>query len=588
MTEPEYENVDADSLSTKDIIDAMWRAGSLRWKLQEHQRTAYDHREAWEARPIVSPKDGSEIGAARWYVDDWGRRVGKTFKNGITLVENGIRREGARMIYATRTEIQMKEILIPAINTICADAPDDIRPKFFSSRWGMRAGFHFPANDSVLKMVGLDKDPDGMRGPFLDWCAISEGAFIRDLRGIVVSIIGPQFMRRPWARGYIESSAPEDEDHDFDDFFVPDAKRRNAYWFYTFRDITDEGLRSEAELEYQQACSLDREDADREYLGIRSRNLGSKVIPEFDQAKHVRAVEIPKHARAITADDPGLKHLNGLLLGVYDFKNARIIIQKSWARQNAGSPQLAAVVAAREYALWGTWPHPKMKKIPLESTEDAQGWVDLLRDDEYSNLASVLYEMSQTPRDKRPDFELFPGKWIREDLPGHLTYWDGVEHRPNPAGRVSDVDLQLIRSLDDHYGLDFTPTNKSDLHSMVNAVRSWHSQGRIVYLPDCGPVLDHVKSAKWNKQRTAFEEHRFRGHADLLAAEVYLVRYVEQHIESACDPSPPSGLSQLQGHAGNSVVDRLPWKQRQPHELELERRLTAAGIKPQRSRMKSW
>lgn len=572
------ELADPSALTLEQLSDAAWRAGNLRHLLHSHQREAYDHHMAWEAKPIERPAKGEKLGAARWYVDDWGRRVGKTYKNGVILLQNGIRRPNSRMIYATKTEVQMKEILIPTIEAICTEAPDDVRPKFFTGRYGMRAGFHFPSSNSVLKIVGLDKDPDGLRGPYLDWCAISEAAFIRNLAKVVVSIIGPQFMRRPHARGYLESSAPEDTEHDFDTLFVADAKRRNAYWFFTYADIEDEELRTEAELEYEQAAEVDKVSADREYKGIRSRDFASVVFPEFDE-KYVHDLPRPDHAYALGSFDPGFRHLFGALWAYLDHERGLLVLMDSWAGSNASTARVACVTAARELDLFGAPPPMSLDFIPIETTGKRLGWREYLRGDRCEDLADELHMLANLPADERPDYEQRPGRWVREDRPGQWTYYDNDmrhEYMANPHARVADVDHKLVADMRETFGFDFVTTTKEDLRTMVSNARRWFSAGRIVFLPSCGPVIDHVRAAKWAPHvgRTRFDEHKTLGHYDLAACLIYLCRYAE-YIENR-DPAPPQGIARAAVSPGDFLVDRLPWQEPKPYEVEVNRRIEAA------------
>lgn len=583
------EIVDVAGLPNYAIKEALWRAHTISYILDEHQLVAYDGQRAWEQIPIAKRADGQRMGAARWWVDDWGRRTGKTTKNGVVLVENGMRRDNARMIYATKSEVQMKEILIPAIDFICKDAPPDLRPKFFSSKWGMRAGYHFPANDSVLKLVGLDKDPDGLRGPYLDWAAISEAGFIKDLKKVVGSIVGPQFLRRPWARGYLESSAPEDPDHDFDAYFVEDAKRRKAYWFYTYEDISDRTLREEAELEYQQAHDLDKLDADREYKGIRSRDFNSVVIPEFVTEKFVFDIERPKHAYALAGYDPGFRHLFGAVWAYYDWQRGIIVVQDSWAGPNANTAKVACVTAAREYDLYGTLPPSELDFIPLEKEGNRQGWRDYLKDDRCEARAEELHAIANTPPDQRADTEHRPGQWVTQDRPGQWTYWDNEgrhEYMPNPYARIADVDLKLIADMHDPFGFNFLTTTKEELRTMVNNTRRWFSTGRIVFLPGAGPVIDHVKLARWNPDRKRFTEHKTCGHFDTLAGLIYLTRYVG-FIENR-DPSPPEQMLIANSHQPGMAITHLPWQDRHAYEIEAEKRIAQAdaALEGDRGRMR--
>lgn len=557
------------SLTDEELIEANFRAGDLSYQLFPHQLVVYEMYRAFEQRVLAGLNDGPPI-----FVLDCARRWMKTYLVCLIKGEDCLRRPGSSHTYATAIEQDIGEIIIPIFDLIFEDAPDDCKPAYRTTKNGLNAGFFFP-NGSVLKLVGVDKKPKGMRGRWSDGFALTEAAFFAGLVGPVSKILH-QFQRRPWACMIMESSAPEDPDHDFDEVFVPDAKRRGAYVFQTIDDnltLTEEQRRKY----YSEAAVISVAEADRELYGKRSRNFDTVVIPEFNADVHVREVDLPKHGRAFTVADPGWRHMFGVVHAIYDFDRALLIIQSSWAKRNAGSHHAAAAIAAREYHLWGKWPHTRMKRIPLESTGDDEGWRDLLRHDEYARLADPLYEMAQIPREQRPDYENYPGRWVRDDIPQHFTYWDSQAHefRTNPAARSSDTDRQLIVSMDVHYGLEFEGVHKTELRTMVNTARNWHSQGRVVYLPGAGPVIDHVRAGRWAKDRIHFAEHRAHAHFDVLAAEIYLIKLVEQHEQYM--PHPPAAIAhRMQAPPSVDVQERLPWHERPGYEQELERRIREA------------
>jgi hypothetical protein len=595
MTEPEYENVDADSLSTEQIIAAMWEAGDLSFLMHPSQLECRNKIHAWRLLDQTNDVDKVAGSMPRVFcVAKSGRWGGTTLVLWLyfELACWFVRTYGKpmRLRFTSAWQKSIDEI-VGAVAPQCFDtAPPGCVPQYWGKRGTRPAGLYFPeygpAGGTSIALAGLDVNPNATRGQASDGDVVSEAAFVDKLDYTLRSVLYRQYQGRPWARAIVESSAPKDLDTDWERIYVPDCKRRGAFFAATIEDNT-RLTRAEKDEFISAAGGRGNANCEREYFNVISGDPQMVVFPEFDESKHVRDMPIPEHAVGVTADDPGLSHLNGLSLAHYDFDAATIVFRASWAGVNAGSMKLAAAVAAREFLLWGTWPHTKMSRIPLESTRDQIGWRDLLARDEFAHMAEELYEMAQVPEEQRPDFENFPGKWIRNDLPGHSTYWDGREHKKNPGARVSDVDLGLIRDIDDHYGLEFTATNKSELHTMVNLVRSYLAQGRMVFLPGSGPIIDHMRACKWNKQRTKFDSHPVWGHYDVAASAVYLTRLIDQRFQNL-RPHPPAGLSQLQGQAGNSVVDRLPWSEKQPHELELERRLAQAGIRPQGGRMKSW
>lgn len=581
MTEPEYENVDADSLSTDEIIAAMYRAGNLRWKLYPHQKPVYDAYRAFEQRVIAGQNNGPPI-----FVLDCARRWGKTYLVLLIKGEDAQRREKSRHTFATAIQDDIGEIIIPIFDDIYEDCPEDCKPEIRTTSRGQNFGIYYP-NGSSIKLVGVDKKPKGLRGRKSDGHAWTEAAFFQELVR-PVSRVQHQFQGVPHACLLMESSAPEDPEHEFDEVFVQEAKQRDAYVFQTIDDNT-QLTEAEKKKYFDEACKVSVEEAERELYGKRSRNRDFIVVPEWDAEKYVHEMPPPKHAYALGGFDPGFRHLFGAVWAYYDFERACIVVQDSWAGPNASTARVACVTAARELDLYGAPPPSSLDFIPLETTGKRIGWSEYLAHDRCLRHAQELHRLSTMDLTERPDFEHRVGRWVTEDRPGQWTYFDNEsrhEFMPNPHARVADVDLKLIADMRETFGFDFVPTTKVELRTMVNSMRAWFSSGRIVFLPGSGPVLDHVRIGKWSTDRARFAEHRVLGHFDCLAALVYLCRYVSL-IENR-SPLPPAAVTHLVSATGESSVTRLPWSEKQPHELELERRLAQAGIRPQGGRMKSW
>jgi hypothetical protein len=565
------EVIDVETLSDEQIAHALWREGDLAWKLHDHQRSIYDHYREWEGRSL------DDEGQSSIYVLDCARRFGKTFLTCLIKTEDCLRRPGAIHTYATAYSKDIGEVVIPLMEQICDDGPEDVRPEYRGSHAGQNSGFYFP-NGSVIRLVGIDLNPKAIRGRASDGYAVTEASFIKDLARTIVSKILPQFQRRPWARMILESSAPEDPDHDFDAVFVPDAKRRNAYAFRTIDDNT-ELTEEQRRKYYAESAAISKAEADRELYGVRSRDFDFVVIPEWDPERHVQEWTRPSHAYALGAHDPGYRHLYGMVWAYYDFAHATIVVEDSWAGSNASTARAACIVAARELALYGNPPPSSLDFIPLEGTGRRLGWKDYLYGDRCAHLAEDLHDMATTPPTERPDFETRPGRWVREDRPGQWTHWDNEgrhEFMPNPHARVADVDLKLISDMRETFGYEFQATTKQELRTMVNNLRRWFSSGRIVFLPTAGPVIDHVRQGKWSADRKSFAEHRSYGHVDCLSALNYLCRYAE-YIENK-DPMPPPGLDRVGARPSDYMVERLPWQPETAYEAEIRQRIERAEM----------
>lgn len=96
--------------------------------------------------------------------------------------------------------------------------------------------------------------------------------------------------------------------------------------------------------------------------------------------------------------------------------------------------------------------------------------------------------------------------------------------------RIADNNnLHLIQDLAITYRLPFAGTSKTDLDAMINKVKIWVGQGKIIVHPRCEQLLGSLQHGKWakNKRGELFAKSKKFGHYDALAALVYLIRNVE-------------------------------------------------------------
>lgn len=99
-----------------------------------------------------------------------------------------------------------------------------------------------------------------------------------------------------------------------------------------------------------------------------------------------------------------------------------------------------------------------------------------------------------------------------------------------PYRRVSDNDNpMLIQDLGHLHGMHFNPTNKDELHAMVNELRLWVKSGRVRVSSKCKELIGCLQTGIWDKQRKKFDRSKTYGHYDCLAALVYMVRNIDQN-----------------------------------------------------------
>ena len=97
--------------------------------------------------------------------------------------------------------------------------------------------------------------------------------------------------------------------------------------------------------------------------------------------------------------------------------------------------------------------------------------------------------------------------------------------------RVADNNNPLLlQDLTTLHGLTFSATTKTKLEPMVNRLRLWVKQGKIVISPKCKELIGCLETGIWKKNRKDFDRSPLYGHFDALAGLMYLVRNVRENI----------------------------------------------------------
>ncbi len=137
--------------------------------------------------------------------------------------------------------------------------------------------------------------------------------------------------------------------------------------------------------------------------------------------------------------------------------------------------------------------------------------------------------------------------------------------------RIADNNnLIIIQDLSVTYRLPFIPTNKEYLEEMVNKVRVWVAQGKIVVNPKCVMLIGCLQNGIWTKNRDKFEKSKKFGHYDHLAALVYLIR----NIDVLTNPVPPMyKLDSANMHIHPSIASNETENMKRLHKALLPRRV---------------
>ena len=174
----------------------LWHQGDLHFKLhaaQEHLDAVY--------RGIPG----------QLFVGNCSRQWGKSYWAVTKAIEQAIQVPKSQVRYGAAFQTDLVDFIIPAFEKVFEDAPEEVK--------GRKVGHYylFP-NGSRIKLVGLDKNPNGLRGNTLDLIIIDECGFVTNLDYIYKSIIMPATLHRPNCKIILISTPPSTPAHPFVDY----------------------------------------------------------------------------------------------------------------------------------------------------------------------------------------------------------------------------------------------------------------------------------------------------------------------------------------------------------------------------------
>lgn len=538
-------------MSPEERTALLWRAGHLDWKIRDYQLDDHNAFTAWDAeRQTQAHLDhAAELGALydNLWLDECGRRYGKTAQWLIRDVSAAIRRAEARGLIACAYQKSIGEIIVPLTKVLFRDAPKGYFPEYFGTRGADHEHLYIEASDSVIKLVGLDLHPHATRGQWLDFAHISEAAFVRGLQSVIQGDIMPQFQDRPWAWLALESSTAKTRDCEFNTEFREDARKRGTYRKHTIRDNTQ---LSESEIAKEERRSGGKGSANcqRELYCEETREESLMVVPEFSLERHVMpAGEVPEHAHCYVSMDPGEKDPLGIVWGFYDFVRAKLVIQRSFAKSNCRTGEAAALIKQVENELWGT----AHRGIPATPKRD-----NALRAVPLVTIADVVKTA---------------GGLVWDPPPAAFTYWDHGENQflPNPYKRISDIDARMVGDLAVEHSINFESTAKDDAYAQEGALRHAFAMDWIEIWEPNGDLARQLESGMWqldaHGRRREWMTTSSLGHLDCVAALIYLWR----NLQREKNPAPPAIIdTALHGYAVPVGVDRNTATGRPSHSAQ--------------------
>ena len=197
----------------------LWYNGELGWKLRPEQCLL---------------KAGVDDPVNTLIVGNISRRLGKSFTLVLYALEQALK-SPQKIRFGSAFLSELEEFIQPAFELILADCPEDIKPDYKATK----KTYRFP-NGSEIKLVGLDKNPNGLRGNAINIIIIDEAAYVSNLKYLYTSVIIPATMKQKNIKIIVISTPPESPEHFFVDLIKKAQLSDTAFYLcLTIDDISD-------------------------------------------------------------------------------------------------------------------------------------------------------------------------------------------------------------------------------------------------------------------------------------------------------------------------------------------------------------
>jgi hypothetical protein len=287
----------------KQAINELWYRADLSYLLRPEQ---------------LKFKSGIENSTHPLIVGNISRRLGKSFTLTLYAIEQALRGK-QKIRYGSAFLTDLEEFILPAFELILNDCPRELRPQYLSSK----KVWKFP-NGSEIKLIGLDKNPNGLRGNAISIIIIDEAAFVSNLKTLYLNVIIPATMKQKNIRLVFISTPPESPAHYFVTL-INRAKTEGYYLELTIDDISDLEPTEKKRI-LDEVGGPNSDTAQREfYCKIISDPIRA-VVPTFNEELHVREVVVPENSNFTFAGDiGGVKDYSVAYLIAYDFDLKKVV-----------------------------------------------------------------------------------------------------------------------------------------------------------------------------------------------------------------------------------------------------------------------
>lgn len=325
------------------IREELWRRGNLQWKLHAGQKLIYK---------------AIHASTEKLYVLNCSRQWGKSYAMATMAIELALKKEKARIRYGAAFHTDLSEFIVPAFEKILTDCPEDLRPIF-----NVQKSKYVFANGSEIKLVGVDKNPNGLRGNTLDWIVLDECGFIGSLDYVYKSVLVPSTTHRPKAKIIFISTPPSSPAHDF----VTYCQKATMSGNYSKFTIFDNPMLSKEAIDLlaEQVGGYETVEFKREYLCEFIVDSRLAIVPEWSST-YCQEIDTSSKAYPLwhkyVGMDIGVRDKTAVLFGHYNFAKATLYVEEEFTLEGytVTTDRIAAMVKDVETARWTTKPYRRI------------------------------------------------------------------------------------------------------------------------------------------------------------------------------------------------------------------------------------
>jgi len=338
------------AITKSEAQTMLWNEGILSWKLRPEQKAFKKEIEKEHVQLVVG---------------NISRRLGKTYSLVLYAIEQALI-SPQKIRYGAAFLTDLEEFLIPTFEIILADCPESIRPEYLKSR----KIYRFP-NGSEVKLVGLDKNPNGLRGNALNIIIIDEAGFVSNLKYLYQSVIIPATAKQDNIKIIIISTPPESPEHYFVELIQKAQTEENGYYLHlTIDDISDLDPKERQRL-LNEVGGEHSSTARREFFCEIIIDAERAIAPAFDAKIHVAEFDEPNIKWMLFGDAGGVRDITAWLqVGWSHTLQKNLIRDELWFKPHTATSEIVEEVKAK----WDT------DKLPM--TLDCAGQLQI----DYSSL----------------------------------------------------------------------------------------------------------------------------------------------------------------------------------------------------------